>query len=131
MRLLLDTHIWLWSLLAPERLTSRVARALGNSANELWLSPLSVWELTVLVERQRVVLDRAVDAWVSEAMSRVPLKEAPITSEVALQTRQSGLSHRDPVDRFLVATARVFDLRLVTGDRRILAATGVSVLANR
>ena len=48
MKLLLDTHIWLWSVLEPHRLSRRVAKALQDSSNELWLSPISIWELIVL-----------------------------------------------------------------------------------
>lgn len=44
MKLLLNTHIWIWSILEPERLASNVAEALEASENELWLSPISVWE---------------------------------------------------------------------------------------
>ncbi|MBI4588441.1 MAG: type II toxin-antitoxin system VapC family toxin [Candidatus Rokubacteria bacterium] len=131
MKLLLDTHIWLWSLLAPEHLTRRVAKALESPHNELWLSPLSTWELLVLVERGRIVLDRAVDAWLSDAMGRAPLREAPLTHEVALETRRVRLSNRDPIDTFLVATARVLDLTLLTADEQIIGTKGVSVLANR
>ena len=131
MKLLLDTHIWLWSLLAPEHLSRRVARALENADNELWLSAVSVWELVMLVERDRVALDRAVDAWVAEAMRTAPLREAPVTHEIALATRDVGLPHRDPADRLIVATARVLDLTVVTADARIIGAKGVSVLANR
>jgi PIN domain nuclease of toxin-antitoxin system len=69
-KLLLDTHIWVWSLLAPENLTGRVAKALVSKENELWLSPISTWELVMLVERKRVFLDKAVDAWIQEAMRK-------------------------------------------------------------
>src|SRR5436309_3246465 len=48
-RLLLDTHIWLWSLLDPKKLTPRVVKALEKVENELWLSPMSTWELLILV----------------------------------------------------------------------------------
>lgn len=51
MKLLLDTHIWLWSLLEPERLGPEVRRAFEGSGNELWLSPISIWETLMLVER--------------------------------------------------------------------------------
>lgn len=131
MRLLLDTHIWLWSLLAPEQLSRRVARALETTDTELWLSAVSVWELVMLVERQRVSLDRGVQAWVEEAMRVAPLREAPVTHEIALEARQVALPHRDPADRLIVATARVLDLTLVTADERIIGAKGVPVLANR
>jgi len=131
MRYLLDTHIWLWSLLAPEHLTRRVVRALENRENELWLSPISTWELLVLVEKDRVRLNKDVEDWVAEAMSAVPLREAPFTYEVALETRRVKLPHRDPADRFLAATARVFDLTLITSDTRLIHVKGLSVLANR
>ena len=64
-------------------------------------------------------------------MRRVPFREAPVTHEVALETRNVKLSHRDPADRFLVATARVFDLRLVTADERLIRLKSVPTIANR
>ena len=131
MRLLLDTHIWLWSLLEPRRLSRRVARALGNPANELWLSPVSVWELIVLCAKQRVILNEAVESWVGRALDASRLREAPLTHEVALATAAVKLPHRDPADRFLAATARVFDLTLVTADKNLGRSSGFSVLVNR
>ncbi len=129
MRLLLDTHIWLWSVLEPGNLGRRVAREFEKSDNELWLSPLSVWELLLLCERGKFALDEAVDAWVPRASAR--LKEAPVTREVAIEARNIQLAHRDPIDRLLAATARVFDLTLVTADRRLMSVAGVSILPNR
>jgi PIN domain nuclease of toxin-antitoxin system len=130
-KLLLDTHIWLWSLLEPARLSRRVAKALEDEGNELWLSPISVWELLVLVEKGRITLEQDAEQWIATAMHVAPLKEAPVTNEVALETRQIVLPHRDPADRFLAATARVFGLTLVTADRHLQALKGVSTLANR
>ena len=131
MRFLLDTHIWLWSLLDPGRLTKRVIGALEREDTELWLSPISVWELLTLVDKGRVRLGSPPTEWVTKALERVPFHEAPVTHEVALETRNVRLSHRDPADRFLVATARVFDLRLVTADERLIDLKAVSTLANR
>jgi PIN domain nuclease of toxin-antitoxin system len=54
MKLLLDTHIWRWSVLEPVRLSKRATRALGNPANELWVSPISTWELLLLCRKGRV-----------------------------------------------------------------------------
>ncbi len=131
MKLLLDTHIWLWSLLEPTNLVRRVAKALEKEENELWLSPLSLWELLLLVEKGHVSLEQGVDEWVAQALETAPLQEAPLTYDVALETGRVHLPHRDPVDKFLVATARVFGLTLVTADRRLIAARAVPVLANR
>jgi PIN domain nuclease of toxin-antitoxin system len=129
--LLLDTHIWLWSLLDPSRLTQKVARALESDNNELWISPISLWEVLVLAEKGRVSLKVPSEEWIANALSAVPLKEAPITNEVAMETGRFHLPHRDPADRFLVATARVFDLILVTADRQIITAKAAPVLANQ
>jgi PIN domain nuclease of toxin-antitoxin system len=130
-KLLLDTHIWIWSLLQPERMAPRVQMALEDPVNEKWLSPISVWELMILVEKKRVSLNVSVDEWVAQAMAIAPLKEAPLTTEVVLATIKTRLSHRDPADAFLVATAKVFDLTLLTTDAQLLAANGVSLLQNR
>ncbi len=131
MKLLLDTHIWLWSMLEPKHLSRRVVKALEDTKNELWLSPISVWELLILIEKKRVVLSKDVPDWIADAMNKVPLQEAPITHEVALETQYVDLTHRDPADRFLAATANVFNLTLVTADRRLIDAKGLSIIANR
>lgn len=131
MKLLLDTHIWIWSLEEPERLTPPVAKALEDRENELWLSPLSLWELSNLINARRLDLGMELEDWVAHVMREVPLREAPITYEVALETHRTRLPHRDPVDRFLVATTRVFDLTLVTADARLLGVKGLRVLPNR
>lgn len=130
MKLLLDTHIWIWSFLAPEKIGSRVRRALEDPAIEKWLSPISIWELLILVEKGRVELDMDAEEWVAQALATFPPKEAPITTEVVLSMCKIRLPHRDPADAFLVATAKVFELTLVTADARLLAIKGISSLSN-
>jgi len=129
-RLLLDTHIWLWSLLEPSRLSKRVAAALEDLQTELWLSPISVWEVLMLAQRKRVILTPDAEAWVRESLEQVPVHEAPINHEIAIESRLIDLEHDDPADRFLAATARVYDLTLVTADRRLFRSKRFSVLRN-
>lgn len=133
MRLLLDTHIWLWSLTEPRRLKRVVREAITDPANQLWLSPISVWELVLLAERGRVQVhgDVALSAWVSAALASVPMHDAPLTREVAIRSRGVELDHEDPADRFLAATADVYDLTLVTSDVRLLRGSGFRTLSNR
>jgi PIN domain nuclease of toxin-antitoxin system len=130
-KLLLDTHIWLWSLVEPERLSPKVSAALADPDNQRWLSPLSVWEALLLIERGRLVVDRPGDAWVKEALERAPVIDAAVTREVALVSHGLKTRHRDPVDRFLAATAAVFELTLVTSDAALLDMKGVPLLPNR
>ena len=131
MRLLLDTHIWLWSTLEPQRLTRRVNKALADPANELWLSPVSVGELIVLLRKRRLSLPNDVAAWVVKTMADLQLTEAPLTVEVALAIASINFPHGDPADHFLAATAKVFDLTLVTADEHLIRLPGIHVLANR
>jgi PIN domain nuclease of toxin-antitoxin system len=131
MRLLLDTHIWLWSVLEPERLSRRVTKEIQDASNELWLSPISIWELIVLWQKRRLVPHEDIEAWIPEALRSLPLQEAPVTYEVARETGRLRLAHRDPADRFLLATARVFELTLVTADAHLLKVRNVSLLPNR
>jgi PIN domain nuclease of toxin-antitoxin system len=130
MRLLLDTHIWVWMSLEPWRLTSEVNQVLGDSSNELSVSAVSVWELVLLIEKKRMRLTESLHAWVANSKRELTLREVPLSWDVVLDLPFSPLTHKDPADRLLVATARVFDLTLVTGDDRILRAKDVRVLAN-
>ena len=133
MNLLLDTHIWLWSHADPERLGKRVAGALADDGNQLWLSPISVWEFLLLTQRGRVRLSGGTspDDWVEAALSRAPMHDAPLTRAVAVRSRSVRLDHEDPADRFLAATADVYELTLVTADDRLLRGKGFRTLANR
>ena len=131
MKLLLDTHIWVWSALDRARLSSRLTAALENPSNELWLSPISLWEVLTLCQKNRLILHPNPQAWIANMLDAVPMREAQITYQVAQETDRVQLPHRDPADRFLVATARVFDLTLVTADEHLLKSRQVPVLANR
>lgn len=131
MRLLLDTHIWIWSLLDPAKLSRRVRAELESPDSELWLSPISVWEFLVLIEKGRVEVDKEGVQWVAEVSRAAALREAALTHDVAVESRVVDLPHQDPADRFLAATARVYDLTLVTSDERLLGSRRISTLANR
>jgi PIN domain nuclease of toxin-antitoxin system len=131
MNLLLDTHIWIWNDIAPEKLTSEITRELANLENHLWLSPVSIWEVTVLLEKRRIDLKQDFRIWADESVADLQLHEATITWEVAHELRYTMPGHRDPADRFLVATAKVYDLTLITADERLISVPGLKVLPNR
>jgi PIN domain nuclease of toxin-antitoxin system len=129
-KLLLDTHIWLWGLLEPERLSPSVRAALQSPDNELWLSPISVWEALLLVERGRLSVTVAPTDWVQQMVRAIPRREAPLTHDIAVMSRRLSLAHQDPADRFLAATAQVLGLTLVTADERLLQTREYAVMAN-
>jgi PIN domain nuclease of toxin-antitoxin system len=130
LKLLLDTHIWIWSHLEPNRLARRVRAQIERLPNDLWLSPLSVWEFLMLCRKGRLAPQGGPLNWVTQALAAMPVTEAVLTLDIALETERIDIVSRDPVDRFLVATARVLDLTLVSADRRIIGTKDCSVLPN-
>ena len=131
MKLLLDTHILLWGLLEPERLNRRVAAELRNPDNEIWISPISIWETLVLAEKGRIVLQPDPASWVRTVLKQLAFNEARINHEIALQSRVLKLRQQDPADRFLAATAMVYQLTLVTADKTFFTCREISVLRNK
>jgi PIN domain nuclease of toxin-antitoxin system len=129
---LLDTHILLWSLLEPSCLSKTVASEIDNPANELWLSPITTWEIIILAEKGRIQLDAPPTPWMKNVLSKVPFQEAALNHEVAMQSRGISLLHQDPADRFIAASAMVYRLTLITADRNLIeGAESYSVLPNQ
>ena len=128
MKLLLDTHIWLWFRSETEKLGRTVSLALGNEENELWLSPISTWEALTLHSRGRIQLAGDLGHWVERATEGI--NEAVVTHEI-VSVAQGMQMHKDPADRMIAATAIVHDMTLVTADERLLELPGLTTLANR
>ena len=128
MKLLLDTHIWLWSKSDPSRLGKRAAEALSSAASELWISPVSIWEVLTLAQKKRIRIENPL-GWVESAAAQ--MREAPLTQEIVRMSFVLLLPHADPADRFLAATAKVLNLTLVTADRALLGLGDIATLANR
>ncbi len=120
MKLLLDTHVLLWSQREPERLPADVVAALRDPATEIHLSPITTWECLVLARKKRVTFQPDAETWLRVHLPSLGFREAPITHEVAVVSEALSLPHRDPADRFLAATALVYGLTLVTADPRLL-----------
>jgi PIN domain nuclease of toxin-antitoxin system len=128
LNLLLDTHIWIWSQLEPARIGKHAAKELSSQANQLWLSPVSVWEALTLMHKGRVQVDDP-PTWVERAAEQT--QEAPLTREIVRVGFGLPLPHADLADRFLAATAKVLKLTLITADKQLLGLGEISTLANR
>lgn len=130
MRFLLDTHIWLWSLREPHKLTSQVHQTLADPANVLFLSPVSLWEVMIMVEKKRLEMKEDFAVWVARSAEDLELEELPLTWKAVQEIRYILPNHRDAADRFLAATAIAYDLILVTADQKLISVPGLKVLAN-
>ena len=130
-KLLLDTHIWLWSVISPKRIPRRAAREIESARNELWLSPMSVWETALLLERGRLKVKGDPLRWLDQMLAASVFREALFTRDVATRAAEVRLPHLDPADRLLVASALVHGLTLVTADQQLLDKAPCAVLRER
>ena len=130
MRLLIDTHIWVFMADQPKRLGRKTSQLLQNPKTEVWISPLSVWEVLLLHRLGRFGKIRDPHAWVRKSLKAWPFQEAAVTHAVAIEAGDFELGTDDPIDRLLVATARVMKMPLVTEDAAIIASGCVEVVGN-
>ena len=128
MRYLLDTHIWLWSLLEPDKLDRNITEVLINKENEIFISPITVWETLILAEKKRIELYPSSGEWVLESLKQSPVKEAKLSHAIAIKSRLIELPHKDPADRFIAATAWEYDLILITVDENLRMSKQIKIL---
>jgi PIN domain nuclease of toxin-antitoxin system len=129
MKILLDTHIWLWYLFGSDKLSDNLKTTLSDSDHELWLSPISIWETLILAEKGRITLIPTAQEWLQSAFEILEVKEAPLTNQIAILSRKIQLPHQDPADRFIVATAIYYNLTLATVDQNLITSQEITILS--
>ncbi len=119
--ILIDTHIWLWWVSQPKRLSEEQAALLeANESNLIGVSAISCWEIAKLVQINRIDLQRPTSEWFSLALGYPGVNLLPLTPHIAAVSTELPDNFRsDPADELLVATARVFDCPLLTQDLKI------------
>jgi PIN domain nuclease of toxin-antitoxin system len=130
--ILLDTHIWVWWV--HEDMTRwDLIGALEDlyEGEELAVSVISCWEVAKLVENRRLDLERDLDDWLRDALDGSGIRLIPLTRRIAVEAcRLPGRFHRDPADQIIVATARVLNISLMTGDEKIRGYPYVRIFDN-
>lgn len=116
MRYLLDTHVWLWMLAAPERIRKDIWPTLLDRDQELLLSAASSWEIAVKYRLQRLQLPAPPEEFVPHYLRESGVAGLPIQHRHALQVAELPDHHRDPFDRLLVAQAQTEELAIITAD---------------
>ena len=129
--ILLDTHIWIWWVQGDPRLKARHRRLIERrAASGLGVSAISCWEVAKLVQVGRLSFPVDVLEWLEQALRYPGVRLLDLTPRIAVESaRLPGEFHRDPADQIIVATARVYDVPLLTVDRRILDYRHVRTLA--
>jgi PIN domain nuclease of toxin-antitoxin system len=130
MKLLLDTHVWLWWRTTPERLGRRACKLVESGNSELFLSAASAWEIAIKSKRGLVRLPEPVDQLLRNRLVGDRVAELPVTVQHAAHTATLPGLHRDPFDRLLIAQAQCEGLTLLTADDEILKY-GIGVMDAR
>ncbi len=114
---LIDTHVLLWWMADVERLSEAAHVAVSSSM--VVISPISFWEVSMLVGKGRVALDRPTSAWAEDVLALPSVDTAPLTAQIAVLAGELVDFHDDPADRLLAATAIVRRCPLITKDDKL------------
>ncbi|MBE9011821.1 type II toxin-antitoxin system VapC family toxin [Pseudanabaenaceae cyanobacterium LEGE 13415] len=128
MKVLLDTHIWLWYLFDDPQLSQNLKSTISDSDTELWLSPITVWEVMLLAEKGKLSLPPDPITWINQALRELESQQAVLNHEIALLSRQLACPHQDPADRFIAATAIHYDLQLATMDHNLIKTPSLQTI---
>ncbi|HVR28041.1 MAG TPA: type II toxin-antitoxin system VapC family toxin [Thermoanaerobaculia bacterium] len=128
MRILLDTHCWLWMQVAPERFGPESLELLRSLDNELLFSAASAWEIAIKHALGKLDLPQPPASYVPRRMRTSGVTPLPVYHHHALRVAELPDHHRDPFDRLLVAQAQIESVPLLTADPRF-AAYDVEILA--
>ncbi len=122
MKVILDTHIWVWWLLPDSPLPDRERKALDRIATDrgIYLPAICQWEAQMLHSKKRIELPVPFSTWLRRATATDMLTVLPLDAAAVIAVDElSAAFHGDPADRMIVATARAHDLHLATHDEAI------------
>jgi PIN domain nuclease of toxin-antitoxin system len=126
--IVLDTHAFVWWAAGSNKLSATARRAIDASARR-GVPAICLWEIAMLTQRRRLVLDRDVMDWLSDALSLDGVELLPLTADIAVRSTRLGRGvPADPADQLIVATAMVHGAPLVTRDERIRGFGGVTAI---
>jgi PIN domain nuclease of toxin-antitoxin system len=120
-RFLVDTHCWLWLQTTPERLPPAVLSLLEDSANDLFLSAASSWEIAIKYALGKLPLPESPDRYVPRRMTASGSRGLAVEHAHSLRVAELPMHHRDPFDRLLIAQAQIEKLTVVTVDPQFRA----------
>lgn len=118
MRLLVDTHVWLWLQTAPDRIDDVTLEKLANESNDLYLSAASGWEIAIKYRLGKLALPQTPEVYVPDRMRMTGTTPLAVEHAHALRVANLPDHHRDPFDRLLIAQAQLLGVAIVTADQQ-------------
>ena len=132
MKLLLDTHVWVWAIEDPQQIGPKTRRLLQDVNCERAVCAVSALEIARLVWSGDMILRIPLDEWAEKSLADLRADALPVTPKIAVEAyRLPEPFHRDPADRQIVACARLHERTVVTVDDRILGWKHVTSLDAR
>lgn len=119
MKVLLDTHVFLWWITDDPRLSERAREIISDGENTLFFSAASAWEIAIKAKLGKLSVPGDFEAFITEQLIQNSITPLPVRLGHALRVYNLPVHHRDPFDRLLVAQAQVEKLPIVTGDPAI------------
>ncbi|MBF0227597.1 MAG: type II toxin-antitoxin system VapC family toxin [Desulfobacterales bacterium] len=116
MKLLLDTHVFLWLLFAPEKVTTKVKLIYKDQKNVVFLSLISIWEIQIKSQLGKLYLDVDLEKIIDDNINKGFIKLLPIRLAHILSLKELPFHHKDPFDRLLIAQSIQENLTIVTAD---------------
>ncbi len=122
--IVIDTHVLVWWVSGDQSLSENAAKVIKNTlggGSEVIISSISAWEVSMLIEKGRLILSMDVESWLDEITQIDGVRFMPVDNEIAVKSAVlPGDFHKDPADRIIVATARRLAVPLVTADEKII-----------
>ena len=116
MRALLDTHVFLWAVSEPERLSESARKVIESGASELFLSVASLWEISIKIGIGKLLLPKPEDRYLRDQLLRNNVSTLAVEARHALELTSIPLHHRDPFDRLVIAQSLVEGIPIITAD---------------
>lgn len=120
MRMMIDTHVWVFYVARMHDRLSTAALSVLKKAQVLHVSAISCWEVALLVKKGRLGIIN-VSQWIEDALQFPRIQLLDLTSEILVRSVFLNNLHQDPADRMIVATCDLESLPLVTADKKIIA----------
>ena len=119
MKVLIDTHVFLWSIASPKKLSSRARSVIESGNNQVFLSVASLWEIVIKVQVGKLSLPDHAERYLRRRIAETDIEVLPITAEHTLKLFSIPDHHRDPFDRILVAQSLEEQIAIVTADTAV------------
>lgn len=121
--IVIDTHTLLWWVSGDKQLSKAAAQAIKQALakSEVIISSITIWEISMLIEKNRLSLSMDIESWTKEVSEIKGVRFVPVDNEIGIKsTKLPGEFHKDPADRIIVATARKLAVPLATVDEKII-----------